>query len=65
LEGHKLRGVKREELFELHVLDAEVLDERCEDALDMIAGQHPCGLDIGCLGAWVLGCTHTASDSTV
>ena len=26
-------GIEREELFELHILDAEVVEEVCEDAL--------------------------------
>lgn len=33
LEGEQLRGVEGEEFFELDVFDAEVFDERCEDAL--------------------------------
>ncbi|KAF7554478.1 hypothetical protein G7046_g6804 [Stylonectria norvegica] len=33
LEGVELRGVEGQELFKLHILDAEVLDEGGEDAL--------------------------------
>ena len=55
LQGYQLGGIEREELFELDIFDAEVLDEGCEDALgvgsaavtnDMIAKEAYCvGLD--------------------
>lgn len=42
LQGHQLGRVEREELFELDMLDAEVLDEGCENALAArsVAGTH-------------------------
>lgn len=33
LEGEELRGVEGQKLFELYIFDAEVLDQRGEDAL--------------------------------
>lgn len=37
LECEKFRGVESEEFFELDVFDAEVLDEGCEDTLEIVS----------------------------
>lgn len=42
LEEEELRGLEGEEFFELDVFDAEVFDEGCEDALNMLAGHSVC-----------------------
>lgn len=64
LQSHQFGGVESEQLFELDIFDAEVLDERREDALFRRNGNMARQYEVCIYGGIYFG-VHTASDSTV